>query len=371
MQMRLSFSKLALCAGLALAMNASAEDTVKIALAGPTTGPLTQYGDMQNIGGLMAIEQINAKGGINGKQIEGIIMDDACEPKQAVAVANQIINDDIDFVLGHLCSSSTLPAAELYDEEGILMITAASTSPEISEKGFKYIFRTIGLDSQQAPVAADFIINKIKPKKVAVLHDKQQYGQGLAEAVNKVLTDSGVEVAIFEGVSKGQQDFSALITKMKSSGVDFVYYGGYHPELGLILRQSAEQGFDVEFLGPEGVGNPDISAIAGDASNKLYVTMPADFAALDKNKDLVEAFKAKGDDYTGPFVMPAYSAIQIISDTANKLGTEDTAAIVEEMRKASYDTPIGTVEFQDNGDLKEFAFIVYKWHADGSKTEVK
>jgi branched-chain amino acid transport system substrate-binding protein len=348
-----------------------AADTIQIGIVGPITGPVAQYGDMQMIGAKMAVERINAAGGINGKQIEAVPMDDVCEPKQAVAVAQKVVNDGIKYVVGHLCSGSTQPASEIYEDEGILMITPASTNPAITEQGFKMIFRTIGLDSQQGPVAGGFIAEKMKPQRMAVLHDKQQYGQGIAEEVRATVEGMGVNVVLFEGVNSGQTDFSALITKMKKEKVDFVYYGGYHPELGLILRQSAEQGFDARYMGPEGVGNKDITAIAGEASEGLLVSLPADFASDPKNADLVKAFEAKGEDPTGPFVMPSYAAVQIIADAIAAAGTDDPVKLADTLRATTYDTPIGSVAFDEKGDLKEFQFVIYEWHKDATKTAVQ
>ncbi|SDR87665.1 L-leucine-binding protein /L-isoleucine-binding protein /L-valine-binding protein [Halopseudomonas xinjiangensis] len=345
-----------------------AADTIKIALAGPVTGPVAQYGDMQFIGAKMAIEQINKAGGVNGSQLEGVVFDDACDPKQAVAVANRIVNEDIQFVVGHLCSSSTQPASDIYEDEGILMVTAASTSPEITERGYELVFRTIGLDSLQGPTAGNYIVEEIKPKKVAVIHDKQQYGEGIATAVRDVLKENGVEVAVFEGITAGDKDFSSLISKLRQANVDFVYYGGYHPELGLILRQSAEQGLNVRFMGPEGVGNTDISAIAGEASEGLLVTLPKAFDQDPKNAELVEAFKAKNEDPSGPFVFPAYAAVQVIADGIRIAGSTDTDGVAEALRSNSFETPTGTLAFDEKGDLKDFNFVVYKWHADASKT---
>src|SRR3989344_412330 len=147
-----------LFAAMAMAGVASyslAADTIKIGLAGPVTGAVAQYGEMQFIGAKMAIEQINRAGGVNGQQLEGVVYDDACDPKQAVAVANKIVNDDVKFVVGHLCSSSTQPASDIYEDEGILMITAASTSPEITARGYELVFRTIRLDRLRGPTAGD------------------------------------------------------------------------------------------------------------------------------------------------------------------------------------------------------------------------
>nr|WP_280527930.1 branched-chain amino acid ABC transporter substrate-binding protein [Halopseudomonas oceani] len=347
---------------------AVAADTIKIALAGPVTGPVAQYGDMQFIGAKMAIEQINNAGGVNGAQLEGVVFDDACDPKQAVAVANRIVNEGISFVVGHLCSSSTQPASDIYEEEGILMITAASTSPEITDRGYQMVFRTIGLDSLQGPTAGNYIVEHIHPQKVAVIHDKQQYGEGIATAVRDVLLANDVEVPVFEGITAGDKDFSALIAKLRQADVDFVYYGGYHPELGLILRQAGEQGLDVRFMGPEGVGNTDISAIAGEASEGLLVTLPKAFDQDPKNAHLVEAFKAKNEDPSGPFVFPAYAAVQVIADGIRIADSTDTEAVADALRSNSFETPTGTLSFDEKGDLKDFNFVVYEWHADASKT---
>lgn len=345
-----------------------AADNIKIALAGPVTGPVAQYGDMQFIGAKMAIEQINKAGGVNGSQLEGVVFDDACDPKQAVAVANRIVNEDIQFVVGHLCSSSTQPASDIYEDEGILMVTAASTSPEITERGYELVFRTIGLDSMQGPTAGRYIVEQVKPKKVAVIHDKQQYGEGIATAVRDVLKENNVEVALFEGITAGDKDFSSLISKLRQANVDFVYYGGYHPELGLILRQAAEQGLNVRFMGPEGVGNTDISAIAGEASEGLLVTLPKAFDEDPKNAELVKAFEAKNQDPKGPFVFPAYAAVQVIADGIRLAGSTDTEEVAEALRSNTFETPTGTLSFNEKGDLKDFNFVVYEWHADATKT---
>ncbi len=349
---------------------AQAADTIKIALAGPVTGPVAQYGDMQFTGAKMAIDQINKKGGVNGKQLEAVVYDDACDPKQAVAVANKIVNDDISFVVGHLCSSSTQPASDIYEDEGIMMVTAASTSPDITDQGYEMIFRTIGLDSLQGPTAGKFIAEQVKPKRMAVIHDKQQYGEGIATAVKNVVEKAGIDVALFEGVTPGDKDFSALIAKLKKEKVEFIYYGGYHPELGLILRQSAEKGLKAKFMGPEGVGNKDISAIAGKASEGLLVTLPKSFDKDPENAQLVAAFKAKGEDATGPFVFPSYSAVQIMADGMKATNSENPVKVAKTLRSQTFKTPTGNLAFDAKGDLKDFSFVVYNWHADGTKTAV-
>ncbi|MGN6459354.1 MAG: ABC transporter substrate-binding protein, partial [Achromobacter mucicolens] len=218
---------LGVAAGLTFGAAAHAQ-TIKIGVVGPTTGAVTQYGDMVREGVDTAVERINAAGGVNGKKLETVVIDDGCEPKQGPNAANRVVNSKIGFVVGHVCSGATIAAADIYNNEGVVMVTPSATSPALTDgKNYEFIFRTIGRDDQQGPAAAKFILDKIKPKKVAVLHDKQSYGQGIATAVKNDLEKGGVAVAVFEGINAGDSDYSAVITKLKSQGVDFVYYGGY------------------------------------------------------------------------------------------------------------------------------------------------
>ena len=282
---------LGVAAGLTFAAGAQAQaQTIKIGVVGPTTGAVTQYGDMVREGVDTAVERINAAGGVNGKKLETVVIDDGCEPKQGPVAANRVVNSKIGFVVGHVCSGATIAAADIYNNEGVVMVTPSATAPALTDgKNYEFIFRTIGRDDQQGPAAAKFVLEKIKPKKAAVLHDKQSYGQGIATAVKNDLEKGGVPVAVFEGINAGDSDYSAVITKLKSQGVDFVYYGGYHPEMGLLLRQAAEQGVKAKWMGPEGAGNPDINAIAGDAVEGMLVTLPADFTQNAANADIVKA----------------------------------------------------------------------------------
>ena len=355
-------------AGAALLGQAHAADSIKIAMVIPATGPLTQYGDMVKEGVATAVEQINAAGGINGKKIETTVVDDACEPKQGPVAANRVVNDKIRYVIGPVCSGAAIAAAPIYNNEGVVVITPSATSPALTEgKNFHFIFRTIGRDDQQGPAAAKFIINKAKPKKVAVLHDKQSYGQGIAASVRDELKKANVEVALFEGINAGDSDYSAVITKLKSAGADFVYYGGYHPEMGLLLRQAAEQGLKVRMMGPEGVGNPEINAIAGNAVEGMLVTLPADPAAKPENAALVKAFKDKGRDASGAFQMGAYTATQVLAQSIKAVG-DDAEKVADYLHKTTFNMPTGNVAWDAKGDLKAFDFPVYSWHKDGSKS---
>jgi len=355
---------------LALSGAVHAADTIKIGIPQPMTGPNTQYGDQIQAGALTAIETINAKGGVKGKKLEPILIDDGCEPKQAVPAANRVVNSGAKFAVAHACSGVTVPAVNIYEQEGIVAITPGATSPLVTDTTKPhFFFRTIGRDDQQGPFAANYIATQLKPKKVAVLHDKQTYGSGVATQVKNTLDKDKVPVAIFEGINVGDNDYSAVITKLKSAGVDLVYFGGYHPELGLLLRQAREQGLNVQFMGPEGTANQDLVAIAGPAIDGLLVTLPADFTKLPGNEGVVKAFADAKRDPDGAFQMPAYAAVQLIADGINSVG-EDPAKVADYLHKGSFNTAIGKVEYDAKGDLKDFEFAVYKWDKAGKKTQL-
>lgn len=365
------FAPLALAAGLiAMSGVAQSADVIKIGIPQPMTGPNKQYGDQIQAGALTAIDVINAAGGVNGKKLQGILIDDGCEPKQAVPAANRVVNEGAKFAVAHACSGVTVPAVDVYEAEGIVAITPGATSPLVTDtKKRDFIFRTIGRDDQQGPFAAKFIAEKVKPKKAAVLHDKQTYGSGVATQVKQELDKAGVPVAIFEGINVGDSDYSAVITKLKGAGVDFVYFGGYHPELGLLLRQAREQGLNVQFMGPEGTANQDLVAIAGPAIEGLLVTLPADFTKIPANAPIVQAFKDAKRDPDGAFQMPAYTAVLLIAESIKAVG-EDPAKVAKHLHSTTFDTPIGKVEYDEKGDLKQFEFVVFKWDKAGAKTEV-
>ncbi|HEY9279299.1 MAG TPA: high-affinity branched-chain amino acid ABC transporter substrate-binding protein [Eoetvoesiella sp.] len=356
---------------IAAAGGVYAADAIKIGIPQPMTGPATQYGDQIQAGALTAIEAINAQGGVKGAKLEPLLIDDGCEPKQAVPAANRVINSGAKFAVAHACSGTTVPAVNVYEQEGIVAITPGATSPLVTDTiKPHYFFRTIGRDDQQGPFAASYIAKQLKPKTVAILHDKQTYGSGVATQVRDTLQKEKVNVALFEGINVGDSDYSAVITKLKSLNPDLIYFGGYHAELGLLLRQAREQGLKTQFMGPEGVANQDLVAIAGPAVEGLLVTLPADFTKLPGNEKVLENFKKAKRSPDGAFTLTAYAAVQILADSIGAVGA-DPKKVADYMHTHPFNTAIGKVEYDAKGDLKEFEFAVFKWDKDGSKEQLK
>ncbi len=355
---------------LAVSQTAFAEE-IKVAVVGAMSGPVAQWGDMEFNGARQAINDINAKGGIKGDKLVGVEYDDACDPKQAVAVANKIVNDGIQYVIGHLCSSSTQPASDIYEDEGILMITPGATNPELTQRGYKMIMRTAGLDSAQGPTAAQYILKTVKPQRIAIIHDKQQYGEGLARSVQDGLKKGGANVVFFDGITAGEKDFSALLSRLKKENIDFVYYGGYYPEMGQMLRQARATGLKTQFMGPEGVGNASLSNIAGKAGEGMLVTMPKRYDQEPANQAVVEALKAQKKDPSGPYVWITYAAVQSLAAALERADSREPAELVKELKAHGANTVIGPLNWDEKGDLKGFEFGVFQWHADGSSTVAK
>jgi branched-chain amino acid transport system substrate-binding protein len=234
--MKMSASlKLVLAATLAC-FGTAAWSQIVIATAGPMTGQYASFGEQMRRGAEMAVADLNAKGGVMGKKLVLKIGDDACDPKQAVAVANQFVSDKVVFVAGHFCSGSSIPASQVYTEEGILQISPASTNPKLTDEGGPNVFRVCGRDDQQGAVAGNYLADKFKGKRIGIIHDKTAYGKGLADETKKQLNKRGVKEALYEAYTAGEKDYSALVSKMKGENVDVVYVGGYHTEAGLIVR---------------------------------------------------------------------------------------------------------------------------------------
>ena len=311
---------------------------VKVALNGPITGQLASFGEQMKRGAEMAIADLNAAGGVNGQRIELVLGDDQCDAKQAVSVANRAVQDKVAVVIGHFCSGSSIPASDVYKEENILQISPASTNPTFTERGYKNTFRVCGRDDQQGLVAGGYIADKFKGKNVAILHDKTPYGQGLAEETRKALNAKSMKETMFEAITAGDKDFSALISKMKQASIDLIYLGGYHPEAGLIVRQAREQGLNAVMMGGDALVDKQYWAIAGASGEGTLMTFDADPRKNPIAKPVVDKFKAQGYDPEG-YTLYTYAAIQVWAQaaTAAKGDTTTPAYQVYVWKNGEYD----------------------------------
>src|SRR6476619_4401639 len=266
---------LAIAAAVVLGAS-SAMAQIKIGVAGPLTGPNAAFGAQLKNGAEQAAADLNAAGGINGQQIQLVFGDDASDPKQGVSVANKMAGEGVKFIMGHFNSGVTMPASEVYQENGMYMITPSATNPKITERNMWNVFRTCGRDDQQGEVAGKYIVDKFKGKKVAIVHDKTTYGQGLADETKKAMAKGGMKEVLYEGVNTGEKDFSALVSKIKAAGADLVYWGGLHTEGGLIVRQMRDQGVKATLMGGDGITSAEFASIGGPAAEGTKATFGPD-----------------------------------------------------------------------------------------------
>jgi len=364
-------ASIALAAATLMGTASAAPEPILIGVPAPMTGPNTQYGDELKAGVLTAIETLNAAGGLNGRPYQPVLIDDACEPKQAVPAANRVINSGAKFAVAHVCSGVTVPAAKIYEEEGIVAITPGATAPQVTDnlKG-SYFFRTIGRDDQQGPFAASFIAARLNAQTIVVLHDKQTYGAGVAQHVKASLEKLGANIALYDGINAGDSDYSAVITKLKTIKPDVVFFGGYPPEMGLLLRQAKEQGLQTQFMGAEGAFNQSLVEIAGPALDGMLFTYPADFSARAENQAIVQAFEKAQRPANGAYQMPAYAAVQVLHESMKAVGP-DPKKVAEYMHSNRFNTVIGPVAFDRKGDLKNFDFVVFKLDKSGQRKLVR
>jgi branched-chain amino acid transport system substrate-binding protein len=369
---KILMSGLALTAMLAVSGAAWAD--ILIGVAGPLTGPNAAFGAQLQKGAEQAAADINAAGGINGEMIKLTFGDDVSDAKQGVSIANKFVGDGVKYVVGHFNSGVTIPASEVYAENGVLVITPSATNPTLTERGMWNTFRTCGRDDQQGAVAGKYISENFKDAKVAILHDKTTYGQGLATETQKATNTAGVKEIMFEGVNVGDKDFSALITKMKDAGVSFVYWGGLHTEFGLLKRQAADAGLTATFMSGDGIVSNELASIAGPAVEGTLMTFAPDPRKNPNAKALVEKFRAAGFEPEA-YTLYSYAALQIVAAAANKVGKSDDAKAVAEAIKASgpWTTAIGDIGYDAKGDITRPDYVLYTWkkQADGTFTYVE
>ncbi|WP_152226538.1 branched-chain amino acid ABC transporter substrate-binding protein [Pseudomonas sp. SCB32] len=358
---------LALAVTTALGVSSFVEADVVIGVAGPHTGANASFGEQYWRGANLAADAINAAGGVNGEKIKLVKADDACEPKQAVAVANRLVDQDKAIaVVGHFCSSNTIPASEVYDEAGIITMTPGSTNPKVTERGLTGMFRMCGRDDQQGIVAGNYIVNVLKAKKVAVIHDKDTYGQGLADATKAQLNKLGVKEVLYEGLTRGEKDFNALVTKIRASGAEVVFFGGLHPEAGPLVRQMREQGLNTVFFSDDGIVTDELVTTAGGPqyTKGILMTFGADPRLIPDGKAVVDKFRANGFEPEG-YTLYAYASVQALAAAFNGAGKNDPQAASKWLHANPVQTVMGKKEWDQKGDLKVSDYVVYQWDDKG------
>ena len=353
---------LVLAAGLGLAGAADAQ--IKFGVAGPITGPNASFGAQLTNGVGQAVEDFNKAGGILGQKIELEQGDDVSDPKQGVSVANKFVGDGVHFVIGHFNSGVTIPASEVYADNDVLFVTPSATNPKVTDRKLWDAFRTCGRDDQQGKLWADLALGDLKDKKIAIVHDKTPYGQGLADAARGFMNAGGKKEVLYEGVNVGEKDYSAIVSKIKAAGADYLMWGGLHTEGGLIVRQMRDQGMNTIMISGDGITDNEFASIGGPGVEGTLMSFGPEPRNNPNAQDVVAEFKAKGYDPEG-YTRYSYAGMQIIKQAIEKANSTDPHKVADVMHSGmAFKTVLGDISYDAKGDRTTADYVWYVWKKD-------
>ena len=349
-----------ICAVLLMSVMMPLRAEIMIATAGPFTGSNIFRGEQIRYGAEMAVADINEDGGVLGQPLRLTIADDACDPEQAVAVAKKLVGDGVVFVAGHVCSHASIPASKVYQDAGVIMISPASTNPRLTDQGGDNIFRICGRDDYQGIIAGDYLADDWGDGNIAILHDGSTYGAGLADETRKQLVRRGVKVSLYIEFEPGKRSYSSLIEKLQGAAIDVIYVAAYTAETGLMVRQARDRNYQAQFVTGDAVTNEEFWLITGEAGEGTRGTFGPDPRLNAAAAGLVQRYRQLGFEPAG-YTLHTYAAIQAWAQAAQAAGSLDDAAVVQALRRQKFDTALGRIGFDENGDVSAPGFIWYVW----------
>ena len=347
--------------GAALGTASVVHAEILIGMAGPITGPNAWLGEQTERGVALAVADLNAAGGVLGQQVEVVTVDDYCDGEQAIAAANKLVAVGVVFVAGHPCSGAAIPASEVHAAAGTLVISNAATNPMLTARGLDNVFRVVGRDDQQGTIAGNYLADRWGDNSIAIVHDGETYGRGLAEETKRQLNARGIREALFTEITPGNTDYGELVAELSAIGADVVYYGGYAPVAGLIIRQARAAGDDVQLVVGDGVSSEDFWLVAGPAGTGTLMTMWPDARENPEAATVVAKFRAVNFEPLGG-TLNGYATVQVWSQAVEMAGTFETEVVAEALRTNQFDTVLGGIGFDDKGDVTGYdTFVWFVW----------
>jgi branched-chain amino acid transport system substrate-binding protein len=339
-----------------------AAEPIRIGVAGAHSEKLASYGIPTVRAAELVVREVNAAGGLLGREVKLLVEDDVCKPEVAVNTAAKLVSDKVDAVIGHICSGATRAALGTYKDAGIIAISPSATNPPLTQSGsYPNFYRTIASDDAQARLEVDFALDVLKVRKIAVIHDKGDYGKGLAEFARKFLEESGrAEVVLYEGVTPGAVDYSAVVQKIRRKKAEAVIFGGYHPEASTIVRQMRKKRMDTIFISDDGVKDDTFIKVAGKYAEGVYATGPKDVSSNPLAKKAVEDHRRDFGEDPGAFYLNAYAAVLALLNAMEKAGSTDYEAVSGALKKEYVATPLGDISFDGRGDAIGVGFSMYQ-----------
>ena len=347
--------------GVAMGSQSIVAEEIRIGFANPLSGPYAVSGHRNEIAVDMAIIDINENGGLLDREVRMVAIDDACGLEQAVAAARELIKAEVDVVIGHMCSHASLLAAGLYETADTLMITPDSTHPRVTEEGRRNVFRLIGRNDQEGRLAAEFLARRWPGEQIAIVHDGSTYGEAIAATARKHLRERGEVEAIYDFFAPGEQDFEALVTRLHRERIGVVYVGGYGPDAGRIARAAREiDDFDLQIVGGDSLDMDELWDVAGNAGEGvIFSERRNDSDALTAN--MLERLEARGIGERVEGIAAYYAAVEVWAQAVERAGTLDTETVADTLRRSTFDTIVGSVAFDEKGDLEGAAWQWMMW----------
>jgi len=350
-----------LAVGAILSSIGSTHAEILIGSAAPLTGQMSWHGEQHQRGIDLAVAEINDAGGLLGEHIKVVTADDYCDGEQAVAAAEKLVAAGVVFVAGHSCSGAAIPASSIYEDAGIPMISNTATNPKLTDQGFRHVFRMVARDTLQAEMAAAYMAEQLADRRIAILHDGEAYGLGLAKVTKAELNQRGVTEAIYAQITPGQADYADTVAELEAADIDVLFYGGYQPEAALLIRQARDRDYDLQMIGSDALFTEYFWHAAGPAAVGVRFVSMADPRANDEAAGIVEKFRADGYEPEG-LTLYSYASIEVWAQAVEKAGSFDADAVAETLHASRFDTVLGRIGFDDKGDVTGYEpFTWYVW----------
>jgi branched-chain amino acid transport system substrate-binding protein len=344
---------------------AAAPDVVKVGHVGPISGAIAHLGKDNENGALLAVEEINAAGGVKigdkTVKLELVTGDDKADPKDGTLVAQKMIDEGVVALVGHLNSGTTIPASKLYSDANLSHVSPSATAVKLTEQGFKTTFRVVARDDKQGAALANFAAGPLKAKSVAVIDDRTPYGQGLADEFEKFAKEKGMKVVGREFTNDKASDFNAILTKVRSMKPDVVMYGGMDATAGPMAKQMKQLGMKSTLLAGDGVCSPEFIKLAGNAADIMKCSNAGEAVEkLAKGADFVAKYKKRFNTDVQVYSPYSYDAVFVIVEAMKKAGKADRASITTALRDTNYDGLTGKIAFDAKGDIKDGAISMFE-----------
>jgi len=357
--MTVRHTALAILALIAMAAPVRAE--ILIGAAAPLSGSNAALGEQLRRGAQMAVDDINATGGIRGERLAIAFADDNCEPRKAVEVATGFVADKVRAVIGHYCSGASIPASKVYEKAGIIQISPASTSPKFTDEGGWNVIRLVPRDDAQAVAAAELVLAKFQGRKIAIVNDQSPAFSALAQRFREALQQKGVTPAAVESFKAGTKEFDELVQRLVAAEVGVVYFAGTYVEIGTIARALRAKGSQAQFVSGDSLVTEDYLNQAKDAAEGTLMTFTFDPRNFPTARPVIERMRAEEQNAEG-FTLYAYAAVQALVAAAEATGSLESARLAEWLRGGNrFDTVVGPVAFDMKGDLKDPRIAWFRW----------